>query len=420
MPVQEQLRHLPELTADISALHVGKYFPPYWGGMENFLSDLLRTLTRDGLRTSALVHDHRPGLRGRLTSETVNGADREAAVPSDAGATRVYRVPSFGRLLYAPVSPQFPSWLKRVVRAERPDVLHLHLPNVSAFWALSLPEARRIPWVIHWHADVVSSNVDRRLKYAYPLYRRFEQRLLQKAEAVIVSSPPYLDGSRPLAPWRDKCRVAPLGLDPVRVPRLSREAREEAELSWSNAGFRILSVGRLTYYKGHEYLIEALKALPDARAVVIGEGQRRRLLEKTVSRLCLGERVDLPGDVTPERLHALMETCDCVCLPSIEQTEAFGLVLLEAMAHGKPSVVCDIDGAGMKWVVEDGETGLVVAPADPDALSDAFSKLAADRRASARMGRNGMRKYRNMFRIDRVGDQVIQLYREVLDKGDGR
>lgn len=72
------------------------------------------------------------------------------------------------------MSPQFPSWLKRVIRRERPIILHFHLPNTSAFWALAVPEARRLPWVVHWHADVVASDRDQRLKLAYPVYRPLE------------------------------------------------------------------------------------------------------------------------------------------------------------------------------------------------------------------------------------------------------
>src|SRR5699024_5451513 len=107
----------------------------------------------------------------------------------------------------------------------KPDLLHLHLPNTSAFWAMAIPAARKIPWIVHWHADVVASRHDSKLALAYPLYRPFEQRFLKVASAIIATSPPYLESSSALAHWRDKCQVIPLGLDPARLPEPSEVER---------------------------------------------------------------------------------------------------------------------------------------------------------------------------------------------------
>lgn len=414
----EYCQSRPDSTSDrlTPVLHVGKYFPPFSGGMESFLADLLKAFAREGIDTPALVHDHCPKLRARATRESINGTQRKGSAPGRTKSVRVYRAPSFGRVLYTPVSPQFPFCLSQVIRAERPKILHFHLPNPSAFWAMSLPAARRIPWVVHWHADVVASDIDQRMKLAYPVYRQLEQRLLDRADAVIVSSPPYLDTSEALAPWRSKCHVTPLGLDPCRMAYVSDDALRDAEARWGDASFRILSVGRLTYYKGYKYLVKAMEDLADFRAVIIGEGDCRSVLEKSITESRLDKRVVLAGHQPSESLHALMQTCHCICLPSIERTEAFGVVLLEAMAHRKPAVVCDIKGSGVSWVVRDGETGIVVPPADPTALAEAFRALAADREALSRMGRQGWRRYQNMFHIDRVSSEILEVYRSITNK----
>ncbi|MDZ7839277.1 MAG: glycosyltransferase [Gammaproteobacteria bacterium] len=397
-------------------LHVGKYFPPFSGGMENFLADLLRALVREGINAQALVHDHRPRLRAGATRESINGMEPKGFQDSQPDTIRVYRASSFGRVLYTPVSPQFPFCLNQVIRAERPRILHFHLPNPSVFWAMALPAARRIPWIVHWHSDVVPSEVDRRMKLVYPVYRQLEQRLLDRATAVVVSSQPYLETSKALAVWRHKCRVTPLGLDPARIPEVSDDALREAEKSWGDASFRILSVGRLTYYKGFEYLVKAMEDLAAFRALIVGEGEHRSVVEKAISESRLNKRVVLAGHQPPESLHALMQTCHCVCLPSIERTEAFGMVLLEAMAHRKPAVVCDIYGSGVSWVVRDGETGIVVPPADPAALAEAFRALAADRESLSRMGLQGWQRYQKMFHIDRISGEVLELYRSIANK----
>ncbi|MEZ5583162.1 MAG: glycosyltransferase [Candidatus Competibacteraceae bacterium] len=234
-------------------------------------------------------------------------------------------------MLYAPISPSFPFWLARAIHAFKPALLHFHVPNTSAFWALLTPAARRLPWIIHWHSDVVSSQIDRRLALAYRLYRPWEQRLLAASRAIIVTSPNYLHASEALRPWRDKCRVIPLGLDPARIAEPASNDVNHAQSRWGEASCKLLAMGRLTYYKGFEVLVRAVADIANVRLIIVGKGEQHRRLEYLIETLGLGDRVVLAGSQTDAELSALWATCDIFCLPSLERTEAFGLVLLEAM-----------------------------------------------------------------------------------------
>lgn len=384
-------------------LHVGKFFPPFAGGMEYFLQDLLGALQRRGMEVGALVHDH---LSPRQRSLANHSPGAEWPFP-------VYRVPCHGRLLYAPVSPQFPFWLQRTIRQFKPSCLHLHLPNTSAFWALAAPAARRLPWIVHWHADVVASPHDRLLARAYPFYRPFEQRLLGAASTIIATSPPYLESSLALAPWRDKCRVIPLGLDPARLPEPSKAEKAAADILWGEKGrLRILTVGRLTYYKGHEVLLHAIKALPEARVLIIGAGEGEKKLRSLIARLALETQVTLQGGCTEAQRNALLATCDVFCLPSIERTEAFGVVLLEAMRFAKPVVASRIAGSGVGWVVVEGETGKLCSPQDPAGLAQALDGLWRAPEQRELLGKAGERRFHECFQIERIGAKLTALYRQ--------
>ena len=382
-------------------LHIGKYWPPFMGGVETFMADLLPAQCRAGAEVGALVHDHAGG--------------RLPPFERDHGVT-IWRVPGFGRLLYAPVSPHFPARLRRVIADFRPDLLHLHTPNTSAFWALLTPAARRLPWVIHWHSDVVASRLDRGLALAYPLYRPFERALLARAGRVIVTSPPYRDSSAALAPWRDRTEVIPLGIDADRLPRPDARARDHARGCWPG-GLRLLSIGRLTYYKGHEVLLRALARVPGASLVLVGEGERRGDLERLIGELGIGERVWLAGRIGDAEMAALLAECDLFCLPSIERTEAFGVVLMEAMAQGRPSLVSAIEGSGVGWVVEDGVDGFHLPPGDVEAWAARIDGLVADPSPLRRLGEVARGRFGQRFRIDRVADRTLALYREVLGRG---
>ena len=383
-------------------LHVGKYYPPFAGGIEHFLADLLPALQLQGITAAALVHDEQPPLTPH--SPPARGEER---IP-------IYRAPCHGRLLYAPVSPAFPFWLHRAIREFHPELLHLHLPNTSAFWALAVPAARRLPWIIHWHADVVASLLDRRLARAYRFYRPLEQRLLAASRAVIATSPPYLDASAALAPWRERCHVIPLGLDPRRIPAPDAVALGRATALWGNTRFRVLAIGRLTYYKGHDVLIRAAAAVPDSRILIVGTGEQRARLATLIQALGLGDRVGLPGFQPEADLNALLAGCDVLCLPSLERTEAFGLVLLEAMRFSQPVVVGDIPGSGAGWVVRQAGHGLLVPPGDPVKLAAALRELQHDSARRQSLGQAGAAALRERFGIEPVAAAVAALYRQVL------
>lgn len=365
------------------------------------MADLLPAMARQDVETSVLAHEHRPSATVTPEGEVVSGV-------------RVFRAPTHGQLLYAPISPAFPVWLRRIIRRLTPDILHLHMPNTSAFWVLGLADARRIPWVVHWHSDVVASQHDRRLAAAYRFYRPFEQLLLSRSEAIIATSPPYLESSAALAPWREKCEIVPLGLDENRLPQPTATDLEDAERQWGDALGRVLTIGRMTYYKGHEYLIQAAARVAGLKIILVGDGEHRPSLEQLVAQLGLEDRVLLPGRQSESRLSALMASCNCLCLPSIERTEAFGLVLLEAMSREKPVVASNVPGSGMGWVVEAGRTGLLVPPANPDELAAALRQLTENSAMQIRMGLAGRQRFQDQFSIDAVATRLLSLYRKLV------
>lgn len=383
-------------------LHVGKFFPPFRGGLELYLRDLVAALGALGVTSAILVHRHDRSVRAE-----------EDAVALGGRPVRLVRAGTWFTLLFAPVSPAFPLLLRRLIATTRPDLLHLHLPNPSAFWALFLPSARRLPWLVHWHADVITTSQGWPMKLMYALYRPFERAVLKRARAIIATSPPYLESSQPLQPWRSKCRVVPLGRDPA---GLAGNDPLDAAGGEQRTGLRVLAVGRLTYYKGFSYLLEAAAQFDTLRVDLVGDGDRAAELRSLAQSLGLLDRVAFHGTVDDATLARLMSRCDCLCLPSIERTEAFGMVLLEAMSFGKATVVSDIQGSGMGWVVEHGVTGLKVPPADAGALAAAFEQLEADREALRAMGARGRERFGRLFEISRSADGVIETYRAVLSR----
>ncbi len=384
----------------MKVLHIGKYYPPFSGGIENFLGNLLPCHVRSGLKVCALVHHHDPSV----TSTTIE--NREGVL--------IYRVPCHGRLLYAPVSPLFPFVMVQALKAFKPDIIHLHMPNTSAFWVFFIPGIRKIPLVVHWHSDVVQSGIDTRLKIAYPFYKPFEQALLKRSAAVIATSSPYLDASPALKNWHYKTTIIPLGIKNSRI-HVSNIVKEWAEKTWEDSIIRLLCVGRLTYYKGHDKLVTAIAQIPGAKAIIVGKGELMKPLKKNIMALGIEKQVTLIGYLEEEKLEALLSSSHCLVLPSIERTEAFGVVLLEAMRAEKPSIIFNIKGSGTSWVVKDGITGLNVPLDSESKLIKAVNIMATKSEIRERMGKNAKERFKTKFHIHQVANSVVKLYKKFSD-----
>lgn len=372
-------------------LHIGKYYAPERGGIERSMQDLAESGVARGDSVAALVHQ-RPGT-WRHARENRAGVD-------------VHRVGCIGAPLYTPLSPGFPFELLRVLRGFRPDLLHLHLPNPSAFAALLLPSARRLPWVVHWHADVPPDAPDWRLRAAYRAYRPFEQAVLSRAQAIIATSQPYLDASIALAPWRAKTRVVPLGIGPAPLA--------SATENWpAPSGVRLLAVGRLSRYKGFDVLLAALARTVDASLLLVGAGECERELRAQALALGLQERVGFAGALDDDRLAAAYASADAFVLPSLDRGEAFGLVLLEAMRAGLPVVASAVPGSGIGFVVDEGASGLLVPPGDAVALADALARLG-DPGLRTRLGEAAFDRWSGSFTLEREADLVQAIYRDCI------
>lgn len=374
----------------LRVLHIGKFFPPHHGGMEVFLADLVQAQRAQGVEAYALVH----------------------GTPRDDDPEWLTRVPVQAQLIYAPIAIGFRTALASAIERHRPDVLHLHMPNNSVFWALTLRSARQLPWVVHWHSDVVASQISLPVRLAYRLYRPFEQAVLDRSERIIVTSPPYLQASEPLQRWLDRCAVVPLGL--ATQPTQQPEQTPATPYAWPEGCLRLLSIGRLTYYKGFETLIHAVAALPHVHLAIAGGGEAKAALQALIDQLTppgQTARIQLLGPVTDAEKNELLETCDLFCLASRERTEAFGMVLLEAMQHARPCLVTDLPGSGMPWVVKSANAGLCVALENIAEWQQRIQQLQAAPEWRQQLGLNGQKALRERFDISICAHELQRQYR---------
>jgi len=366
----------------LRVLQLGKYYPPEKGGMERVVATLCRgenTL----VESSALVCN-----KGRAT--TVEQID---------GVT-VRRVGSLATVGAVTLAPALPAWLARTPA----DVIVLHEPNPMALLAYFIARPR-VPLVVWFHSEVIRPRWQYRL-----LYEPLLKFALGRASCVVTSSPPLLDAA-PLAPYRDKCRAIPLGIPVERYVASAGVMTEAAQRRRAAPRPVLLFVGRLVGYKGVDILLRAMPGLK-ADLVIVGDGPRRASLESLAGELRVLDQVRFVGEVTDDELLAWYHASDVFVLPSVTRQETFGVVQLEAMLCGRPSVSTEV-GTGSSWVNQHEQTGLVVPPRDPAALHAALARLVTDPGLRRRLGARARGRVLERFTADRLCESTVALYREL-------
>ncbi len=297
-----------------------------------------------------------------------------------------------------------PAWLlHRALRRAKIDLVHTNSLKAHFIGGLAARLAR-CPLV--WHVRDLLGEEE-----GLGLLRRVTRMLTPQVIAISEAVAGQFAG------LPAKLTVIPNGipLDKFTPGPASPELR--AELGLAKADKVVVVVGRLTPWKGHLILLEALSILtnswPTLKLVVVGEvafwkPEYEQQLKRRGVELALGDRVVWAGfrsDVAD-----ILRLCDVFVLPSVN--EPFGRAIVEAMAVGRP-VVATASG-GVPEIVVDGETGLLVPAEDPHALAQAMAVLLTDPQKAQQMGEKGRARAWQQFGADRVAKQVQELYNCML------
>jgi rhamnosyl/mannosyltransferase len=371
----------------IRVLTFGRYADENFGGLERYVFEL----------TNA--------LRGKVVFANIvarRGSDPDTSM----GSETVYARP-VAHLSGTPVCPSMPLHALRLHRAKPFHIVHLQFPAdpMAHLAAAALPGPVRR--VITWHSDIV------RQRMLLRFYEPFLSSLLRSADAVILPTPAHFTSSEQLPRWAkpERMHVVPFGLGYERFtsrPALADELRRR-----HGNRFLVFALGRHVYYKGFEYLIEAIARVPDTVLILGGKGPLTDPLMALARTLGVADRVEFAGRIPDADLPAYYHACDVFCLSSISRAEAFGLVQLEAMACAKPIVGCELRN-GTTWVNRHKFSGLVVPPADVDALATALVQLKDDSQLRARLGAQGRERALSEFSIEAMARATLEVYRNAL------
>lgn len=373
-------------------LQFGRFWNDQYGGIERHVALLSRELVaQGGVEVVNLVAA--TGLQGSDTM--MNGY-------------RLVQAPSFGQVFGTAVAPALVMRAMALHREKNFDAVHLHLPDpLSHLASLMLPAS--IKRVITWHSDII------RQKAWLPLYLPFLRRLASQADALVAATPAHYTSSTqiPQAVPAERRHVIPYGLDFSTLALTPDNRALCATLKAKAAGKPLIfALGRHVYYKGFDVLINAMRQV-DGLLVLGGEGPLRAELEALAAQDDLAGKIWFSGRISEEDLPAYFHACDLFCLPSVAQSEAFGLVQLEAMACGKP-VVCSQLYNGVNVVNIDGQTGLAVPVGNAGDLAAAINRLISDAPLRERLGLQAQQRALTEYSLQAMAQRHLTLYQALL------
>ncbi len=291
--------------------------------------------------------------------------------------------------------------LVRVLRRERPDILHASSSKAGVLGRLAAVVAG-VPiriFTVHGWAFSAHSGA------AATLYH-WADRLMRPLTTVTicVSDHARARGLEARTCTADQTAVIPNAVEIEPAPAAKRD-REPPVL---------LAVGRLKAPKDFMTLVRGLALLPPGSvdALIVGEGPDRAALEAEIRRLGIGDRVRLVGE--RRDVPELLAGADLFVLPSA--SEGMPVSVLEAMAAGLPVVGSRV--GGVPELVVDGETGLLVEPGDPEALAAAIGRLVADPELRRQLGDAGRERAQRRFALEPFRRAHVELYsRELARRG---
>ena len=326
-------------------------YAPYIGGVENYCRSLSEELVSLGHEVSVLCANE-PSTR----NETIN-------------KVQVKRLGYVGKIANTNVTLSLPFKLMH----EDFDVIHAHLPTPwSADWSGIVSRIKNKPLVVTYHNDITGKGIN---KYIAGIYNStFLKFLLNRADKIIVTNKKYAGYSPYLKKYREKIIVIPPGVD-------LNKYRSTGKPKNKNTLFFLGILDEYHEYKGLDDLLKGIlyvkKEIPGIKLIIGGEGRLKDKYIAKAKELGIQDNVEFAGFIPEEEKAGYYSQAEAFILPSTsKEQEGFGMVLLEAMACGTPVIASEV--VGLADEIRENRAGLIVAPKNPEKLSETITFLLRD------------------------------------------
>ena len=376
-------------------LQIPNYYYPHTGGIEQVARDIVHSL-KDLDIDQKIICFNENAKRGDLLN------NRKDTVVDIVDDIEIHRCGCFAKIASQSLSLTYPKELKKLIKEFDPETIIFHYPNpfVASFL---LPLIKKdIRFILYWHLDITKQ------KNLGKLFDGQTIRLLERADVIVATSPNYIEGSKFLSKYKEKCIVIPncVSIDFENVSSSTVEKAQQIRDRYKNKCI-CFTVGRHIPYKGLEYLVDASKYLSDDYAVLIGG--KGPLTDSLKERAKGDDKIEFLGFISDEDLIVYYIACDIITFSSITKNEAFGISLAEGMSFEKPAVTFTIPGSGVNYVNLNGVTGIEVPNRDCKAYAEAIMLLNADKNLYQKYGKAAKERVIKNFTFEIFKENIQKL-----------
>lgn len=363
-------------------LQLVKYYDPCQGGMETVVKNLVEGVIDnfDGINFTIYSNNDK-----RNFEKIIVNKNRETIIKE---VTPLY-------LKSQPLNLRYPS-LKELIKDN--DIVHHHYPFPTMEFALVryCKQLNGKKLIITWHANIKNS----RWSWIEKIYNPMIDKLLERADVIVVTSPQLFEASEILQKYFNKIKVIPLSFNPNFLSATPKKYP-------TGRSFELLFVGKIREYKGVEYLIRAVENL-QVNLRIVGNGEKLEQLKVLVEELNIGNRVFFISEASNTELIKFYEKADLFVLPSINEAEAFGVVQLEALANALPVINTNLK-SGVPFVSLNNYSGITVEPKNIAALSNAIVKLITNKELYEQYSSNALERVK-LFSREHMSNAYRELY----------
>lgn len=369
---------------------VSDTYYPYIGGIPEHILNLSRTLRRRGHTVKILTTN----FKGRMIKTLETNHDEEFNFRIGNGLT----IRANKSLAIIPLGWRMSDKVEKFFQQENFDIIHIHGSLAPMLPVLAIRHSNAVN-VITFHSSHPKDG-------KYLLFSHLLEPYMDKLHGRIAVSTTAHDSN--MHYFTGDCRIIP---NAINIELFNPATKPLPQ--FVNNRPKILFLGRFEPRKGLKYLLQALpiikEQIPDVLLIVCGAGLLGYAYQEYMSK-DIKDNIYVAGLITGEERPHYYASCDVFCAPSIGH-ESFGIVLLEAMATGKPVVASDI--SGFRTVVDDGIEGLLAAPREPNVIADRIIKILTNKNLAKTMGDAGRRKALT-YSWEAITKQVEDYYNELL------
>ncbi|MFH0819672.1 MAG: glycosyltransferase family 4 protein [bacterium] len=391
-------------------------FPPYQGGMGNVAYNFANELEKRNHQVTVFT-PHQPCLAGRCRVPfSMDSTPAKKGDLKEVNFKTRHLTPflKFGNAAFVP---------QLIWELSGFDIIHLHWPffgGAEIVYLFKKAKKDKGKLVIQYHMDVVASGWKGSI---FKIYNKIlRAKILKTADLIICSSYDYINHSEVKENYqknKDRWLEIPFGVDQEKFKPQSKKFELLTKYRIGSSDKIILFVGGLDkahYFKGVEVLLEAfnfiIKDISDVKLLIVGEGDLKDKYQKLAAELKIGDKIIFAGGVANQDLPDYYNLADAVVLPSIDRSEAFGLVLLEAMACGKPVIASNLPG--VRTLVEVGVNGFLCQPNNHNDLAEKLLKILSEKELANFFGQAGRKKVEEIYNWEKVGKKLEEAYLKII------